>query len=179
MTDERKERRRKFASEFFRESAIHEAGHLVMAWLAGFDVVFATLLGAETARASIRASSWQKDSVDEIQLNLLWAEVSLSGPMAVAIARSDDAILLSYAGAEEDLKKATSHVSRAFELSYQLFDDDADLNWEQVSRARIKATLRKHWRTVLAVANALLDSPEVLEGVAIVEVIERAEGFKK
>lgn len=158
-----------------RQSAIHEAGHAVTAWLQDLQVERVGLAINSEGGPGCYVSG---EKMDSIQYHLACAITCLGGPLAVAIASGDDAAFLSQGeGAVRDVEEAAINVAKAFQDSLFLYDD-CELVWPRLNKGRIKDALRKHWRAVLAVADALLKPPHELRRDEILEVIERAEASK-
>ena len=158
-----------------RKTALHESGHAVVGYLEGLRVESAALK-TEAGTPGVLLSG---PGMDVIELNLALACALLAGPLAVGLAEGYDPSFLSEPdSSEKDVQMAADCVAAAFKESLFLYDD-TELDWERLSKKRIKMMLRQHWKTVEAMADALCSKPPyALTGEEAIEIIERAEGIK-
>jgi hypothetical protein len=140
-------------------TAVHEAGHALVALGCGFPLQFVTVVPTETTLGGAALGWAARPTVDEpavpvSDLGLLLREAcfAAAGPAAERIA--------GYAGTTGHELDAAQVRDRLWEAAH-LLDMRSPVDWEGVLRATVERYLRENWSAVERIASALVSEGTV------------------
>lgn len=153
-----------------RRTAIHEAGHAVVAWAVGSRIHGATITPGEDHLGQVRHMPKVKDAtlhgdVDRAQIRLgHQIKIAYAGALAVKRAYPHSRWR---AGADNDFHNAAGDVLRVYE------DAPRQIAWTRLLTLDTEALLERNWHAVEAVADVLVKR-KTMSGAEVKAVIVAA-----